>query len=401
MSSFKHRPTKLKYRSDISTLDEFHKDLMKKMNSNYDKLEYRTKIGSLLVNYYDQMTKDQYNQNVEFKKQNEDTNDKDKSDIFFKNICNNDKQTDNVSDEDTKEISNLPSNKLKQMHMQNINNRKVKKTIKKRKLENNANNKSILNFMGCDNESEKSDEDHKMNRAELQDKYLFMVDKNYACGKVKTSKNIICSKCKIEKVSSVEDGCYICKKCGEMDNTMVEIENTNYRETNYEKTKYPYKKINHLKEKLNQFQSKETAEIPDYIYDIIYVELKKQRIDPKNCIPIDIKKSLKKNRETSYYEHIQQIYCKVSGSPPITLSRETENTIISMFQSMQESFQKYKKGRSNFLNYAYVLNKLFRICKLEKHSKFFYLLKSKDKLRDQDNIWKNICKDMNWDFHPS
>ena len=68
MSSFKHRPAKLKYRSDISTLDEFHKDLMKKMNSNYDKLEYRTKIGNLLVNYYDQMTKDQYNQNVEFKK---------------------------------------------------------------------------------------------------------------------------------------------------------------------------------------------------------------------------------------------------------------------------------------------------------------------------------------------
>jgi hypothetical protein len=58
----------------------------------------------------------------------------------------------------------------------------------------------------------------------------------------------------------------------------------------------------------------------------------------------------------------QQIYCKITGSSPITLSREVETKIITMFQSMQESFQKYKADeRSNFLSYSYVLNKLFKI----------------------------------------
>jgi hypothetical protein len=69
---------------------------------------------------------------------------------------------------------------------------------------------------------------------------------------------------------------------------------------------------------------------------------------------------------------------------------------------MQESFQKYcPRHRSNFLSYSYVLNKLFRIVGLEKHSRFFGLLKSKEKLRDQDAIWAKICKDMKWKFFSS
>jgi len=130
--------------------------------------------------------------------------------------------------------------------------------------------------------------------------------------------------------------------------------------------------------------------------------LRKKKIRPENSTPSDIKSILKKNRLTSYYEHLQQIYCIISGANPITLPREVEETIINMFQAMQESFRSHcPSSRSNFLSYSYVLNKLFRILKMPEHAKYFSLLKSKEKRREQDIIWGKICRDMRWKFYPS
>jgi hypothetical protein len=444
MSTFKARPNKLKYRSDTTTLDEIHKDLMKKLDSNYKKLEYLSQAGDLIVDYYEKLSGHQYDQNSEKVEyvdiNNINTENKSISNSFCsketssikkskKNNNENENENENENNSDSDSDSNIASdsdekvdllvsssNDLKLLNLLSRQSRKAKKPIKKRKIiTSDPGCKSIFQFLAQPEEEEKKDNNEnnesvntreeilaRLNRAELQEKFLFIIDKNYACGKVKTQKSVICSRCNIEKILFTTEGCYICKKCGETEHIVMENENNNNKESAFEKQKYPYKKINHLKEKLNQFQSKETADVPDEIYDMIINDLKKKRLRQDLVSPADIKAILKKNRQTNYYEHLQQIYCKITGSPPITLSRETETTIINMFQAMQEPFQKHRPDeRSNFLSYAYVLNKLFRIIGLEQHSKFFYLLKSKEKLRDQDNIWAKICKDMNWRFFSS
>ena len=35
------------------------------------------------------------------------------------------------------------------------------------------------------------------------------------------------------------------------------------------------------------------------------------------------------------------------------------------------------------------------------HAKYFGLLKSPDKLREQDDIWYKICQDTHWQYHSS
>jgi hypothetical protein len=425
MSSFKQRPNKLKYRSDTTTLDEIHKDLMNKFDSNYKKLEYLSKTGDLIVGYYEKISGHQYDQNFkkdtdindindENENENENENESEYIDInknnddYDENDFNNEKNKEICDSDENADISRMPSHDLKILNLLSRKNRKTKKPIKKRKINTvDPSCRSIFQFFSQpEQELEKKENGDdfllKLNRAELQEKFLFIIDKNYACTKVKTPKSVICLNCNIEKILFSSEGCYICKKCGETEHIVMESENNNNKENNFEKQKYPYKKINHLKEKLNQFQSKETADVPDKIYDLIYDDLKKKRIRPEYATPAIIKAILKKNRQTNFYEHLQQIYCKITGCSPITLSREIEATIIGMFQAMQEPFQKHRPDdRSNFLSYAYVLNKLFRIIGLEEHSKFFYLLKSKEKLRDQDNIWAKICKDMNWRFFSS
>jgi uncharacterized Zn finger protein (UPF0148 family) len=459
MSMFKHKPSKLKYRSDTITLDEIHKDLMNKMDSNYQKLEYLSKTRDLIVDYYEKLSGNQYDINcideevnkcnpknfelVDIKKEieqctnenetqqenifslrnrsndnenNEENNENNESCDDYYNMQNNNNDDCNDCEENKNEdnvnisiFSSNPGDELRLLNEMSRKHRKTKKPVKKRKGGgNDVCGKSIFQFFSNGDKEEESltndcdDVLEKMNRAKLQEKFLFIVDKSFACSHVKVQKNIICDKCNKEKVLFSSEGNYICKNCGETENIVMETENNNYKETNYEKQKYPYKKINHLKEKLNQFQSKETADVPDEIYDIIMSDLRKKRTNPETVDPLTIRTILKKHRQTNYYEHLQQIYCKVTNSPPITLSRDIEATIIQKFQCMQESFQKHRpEGRSNFLSYYYVLNKLFKIIGLEKHSLFFPLLKSKEKLRDQDNIWAKICRDMNWTFYSS
>lgn len=448
--SFKQKPSRHKYLSNVQTLDELHhnqiakfheeknelpqkkkrleelnnelqnnhtldikqranirsekKQLESEINSsNNDSkiLEYMSKVGDFLVNYYEITCGVYYNVNEDVVNEKKVETEQTTSDTLIDLT-----ETDIQQKKQQREKSGINiSDKLKHYNELSQMSRKIKKPVKKRRIiQDSTNKKSILQYFSPETENTKQNEEGKiiMNRATLQDKYLTIMDKNYACEKVKADKIIQCYRCKIEKTLFQSEGCYVCKQCGDTEHIIMESEIPSHKEMANEKQKYPYKKINHLKEKLNQFQSKESADIPENICTIIRNNLRTQKIRPENCTPKNIKSILKKHRLTNYYEHLQQIYCIISGSNPISLAREVEETIINMFQAMQESFRSHcPASRSNFLSYSYVLNKLFRILGMPEHAKYFSLLKSKDKRREQDIIWNKICKDMGWKFYPS
>ena len=45
--------------------------------------------------------------------------------------------------------------------------------------------------------------------------------------------------------------------------------------------------------------------------------------------------------------------------------------------------------------------KFFELLELDEYLECFKLLKSISKLREQDQIWKKICKDLEWEYIPS
>ena len=154
---------------------------------------------------------------------------------------------------------------------------------------------------------------------------------------------------------------------------------------------------------LSQFQAKESTEIPDDIIEIIKSELKKNRIKTIDYTQIStVKTILKKLKLNEYYEHIAYIISKITGQAAPTINRATEEKLKKMFDKIQEPFEKYcPKDRINFLSYSYVLHKFFQLIELDNYVKCFPLLKSRTKLRIQDEIWKNICDDCKWQFYPS
>ena len=70
-----------------------------------------------------------------------------------------------------------------------------------------------------------------------------------------------------------------------------------------------------------------------------------------------------------------------------------------MFKEIQNPFQKHcPKHRKNFLSYSYVIHKFIQLLGIDEYLIYFPLLKSREKLYQQDKIWKEICNDLDWQY---
>ena len=154
---------------------------------------------------------------------------------------------------------------------------------------------------------------------------------------------------------------------------------------------------------LAQFQAKESTQIPNELYDKILLEIKKERItNMADLTPIKVRDILKKLKYNKYYEHIPHIINKLNGIPPPVMSRDNEEKLRRMFKEIQIPFHKHcPKDRKNFLSYSYVLHKFVQLLSMDEFLICFPLLKSREKLHQQDIIWKKICNELRWEFVPS
>ena len=155
------------------------------------------------------------------------------------------------------------------------------------------------------------------------------------------------------------------------------------------------------REWLYQFQAKESTEIPQHVYDILWSEVKKNRItDMSKLDNKKMREFLKKHKLNKYYEHISYLLYKMcSNAAPMTISKEDEDRLCDAFKQIQGPFAEspHAKSRRNFLSYSFVLYKLCQLFELDHLTPYFSLLKSKDKMMNQDLIWQDIVKSLKWE----
>lgn len=93
---------------------------------------------------------------------------------------------------------------------------------------------------------------------------------------------------------------------------------------------------------------------------------------------------------------------RITGIPNPNLAAELEDKLRNMFKEIQVPFLKHAPlVRKNFLSYSYVIHKFLQILEKTEYLKHFPLLKSREKLHQQEEIWKKICIDLNWKFYRS
>ena len=228
-------------------------------------------------------------------------------------------------------------------------------------------------------------------------KYLSNIDDTFIDINSFICQTDVCQIChKGELIPLEDEGILICNICFRSIPYLIENEKPSYKEPPKEVCFYAYKRINHFKEILAQFQGKETTQIPLEVIENIKLQIKKERIDLSQISNNKTKEILKKLGYNKYYEHIPFIKDKLGIKPPI-MSPELEDTLCNLFIELQSPYSKYcPDDRVNFLNYYYTAYKLCELLGEEQYLEHFPMLKDREKRIEQDSIWRKICEELDW-----
>ena len=242
-----------------------------------------------------------------------------------------------------------------------------------------------------------------INKKDAMNEYICNIDDNVQ--NIKYS-NISYDKCKL--CGSQTYMCEVkselcCSECGALSDIIIVTEKSSYSDPPREVSYFSYKRINHFNEWLAQFQAKEKTELPEKIYHDIINELNKTSyIDKSKLKYKDVRLILKKLKYNKYYEHIPHIISVLTNKRAPTLDRKTEEVLRSLFKEIQIPFaNNCPPNRKNFLSYSYVLHKFCELLEFDHLLEYFPLLKSREKLHQQDIIWEKMCKDLKWQYIPS
>ena len=261
-------------------------------------------------------------------------------------------------------------------------------------------NKTVLlnNFFKKPKEQKNQNEHIKQSETDMQ-KYLMNINEGVLNLSNYVVQNDICESCKQgEMVPQEHEGLLICNKCGVQKQYLIDYDKPSYKEPPKEVCFYAYKRINHFREIIAQFQAKETTQIPKEVMQNIKAQIKKERIEIKDIDNKKAKEILKKLGYNKYYEHIPFIKEKLGIKPPV-MSPELEDKLCNLFTEIQRPYAKFcPDNRVNFLNYYYTVYKLCELLGETSFLPYFPMLKDRDKRIEQDEIWKKICNELNWEF---
>lgn len=266
------------------------------------------------------------------------------------------------------------------------------------------------NLLSNDNDNDNLLNNINLEKRLLEDAYYIKIDPNYIPNRNLTKVNsTFCENC--NDLLHIEHGSAVCYNCGSCFECLHLPEDLSYKEQqemDY-RHQFTYEKESHLDDWIKRFQAKENKEISQEILDKVILEAHKAKIYDLNKLEEKhVKAFLKKLKLNDYYDNIIAIINRINKRPPFVLTPQIENKIKEMFRKMQDPFNKFKGTRKNMLSYGYLLNKYFLILDLPEFAKYIKLLKSPEKLRQQDEIFKKIVDHMveidpgtNWRFHPS
>lgn len=377
MVTFKHKNTKkiILNTKKTTTLDGKHNEYVSEFKNNFNnKLPLLVKKKNLL--------KDQIKNGVTNKS------------LSIEEMLDIKEQIKSISKE-------IKTTKSKEKDYYLTNSKLIFDYFEEKKKLSEGNNKltCIDNFFNINNNNETNKNKNKNNNV---NKYLINIDDSFINIDNYINVSNICKSCnKGELIPVDHEGILICNNCHINVKYLVDSEKSSYKEPPKELCFYAYKRINHFREILAQFQAKETTQIPDEVLNNIKLQIKKERITLEQITNKKAKDILKKLGYNKYYEHIPFIKDKLGIKPPI-MTPELEESLCNLFMEIQAPYAKYcPDDRVNFLNYYYTIYKLCELLDQTQFLDYFPMLKDREKRIEQDDIWRQICNELNWEFIPT
>lgn len=247
--------------------------------------------------------------------------------------------------------------------------------------------------------------DASKNKKDLFVKFMEEVENEYTASECQNHSALFlnCSSCSSSNLFYEEmSSDMVCLDCGCANYTFSGERSYKEEQDTDQTIVYSYKRENHFNEWLAQFQAKEVTNIPQEVFDLLRDEFRKQKASKSDITQTRVREFLKKLKMNKYYEHAPYIASTLNGVTPPRMTQALEDKLRIMFHHIQKPFEKHCPGdRKNFLSYSYIL---YKFCELLSEDDFlvcFPLLKSKEKLYKQDQIWKKITDELRWEFIPT
>ena len=325
-------------------------------------------------------------------------------DMLHKNVMNNLNEKENLlKDSKNSRITEIKLNDIKKKKMNyllNSSNDLFNYFECKQNIEKDKNPKKTIDIFFNKKPEETKEADNKLNNSIKN----YLKNNNFLNDNIDiyTYDSNKCEKCKIGEMIEVNhEGILLCNNCYVTKTYLVDNDKpSSYKEPPKEITFYAYKRINHFREILSQFQAKETTDINNNVIENIQKQIKKERIQLNELTNKKTKDILKRLGYNKYYEHIPFIKDKLGIKPPV-MTPKLEETLCNLFMEIQIPYSKYCPcERVNFLNYYYTLYKLCELLDEKQYLSYFPMLKEQKK-SEQDEIWKQICNELNWEFLPT
>lgn len=191
-------------------------------------------------------------------------------------------------------------------------------------------------------------------------------------------------------------GSYVCDYCGAVQPGSVIYEqmfgkNLPVRSSNYKRIHHWHERISQLLLMESQIPHPQMLRIAEKLCDGTHTLINKDTV----------RSVLRSLGLQLYIEKWLQIIFRVTKIAPPIPGSLLICKLDSMFQELQEPFSCFRVNkRKNFLNYNYVFCRLFQRLKCKQFCMFFPLIKSKQKLRQLDDMWAKMASCLKWEITP-
>jgi len=397
MSKFRWKNDKDLKNNNINTLDKTHRNIMSGFAAEQTELNFlNTECNDLQLKINNGELSDQ---------------DKANSQIFIKKTKN---KTIKFNQRKHKYIFDNSNLIFKYFNIKKTTENAPHKTFlaENKNVPISFNQQRIRNFFNKNNKTEKQQHQQLMTTTDVADEntsivsqYLNNVDESniYIVASIASSVNNICTYCNRGKLLiSDEDGFLVCSVCAASTIYIPENEKQSYKEQPKEMGTFLYDRSNHFKEILAQFQAKETTYISNEVIEKCKLQIKKDRLTNDQLTYYKMREMLRSlGYDSKLYEHIPFIKNKL-GIPPPVLSRDLEIKLCKMFNETLNPFAKHQDDtRCNYIHYYFALYKMYELLGETRYAKDIPMLKEPGIFMSQDEIWKNICTELNWKFIPT
>ena len=204
---------------------------------------------------------------------------------------------------------------------------------------------------------------------------------------------------------------HICTSCGK---TKIHIEHNSCYQDNERVSycqKYKYKKINHFKDTIRQFQGIQNKYINEKVLVELENALEKDKIIDRSLNNPFVKLTKEHLRiyldhtgHNKYYEDINLIYQHFTGKKCPIINQDVYVKILDDFEKLVQMFitisneDEDKIERTNFLNSQYVLYQLLKKNNYQCSEQDFSLPMSIKCRVDQEKIYIMLCDKLHWSY---